>query len=125
MDHTPCKAVTARPGMIGAKHFFLNVHVQRLNDCDQTLRLNMTTQFLLAAILIRNRQNPCELSFSAGRLNSQLSPSFTQQNSAEFSSESRIHASIYEWVNCVGEVEEKHTEELYVSRHLANETKSP
>ena len=69
--------------------------------------------------------SPCKLSFSADRLNSQLSPSFTQQNFAEVSSESRIHASIYEWVNCVGEVEEKHTEELYVSRHLANETKSP
>ncbi|KAK2559827.1 hypothetical protein P5673_017377 [Acropora cervicornis] len=60
------------------------------------------------------------------RLNSQLSPYFTQQNFAEFSSESRIHASIYERVYCAGDAEEDRREELYVSRHLANEIrKSP
>ncbi|KAK2560019.1 hypothetical protein P5673_017604 [Acropora cervicornis] len=70
--------------------------------------------------------SPGELSFSASRLNSQLSPSFTQQNFAEFSSESRIHASIYERVYCAGDAEEDRREELYVSRHLANEIrKSP
>ncbi|KAK2559831.1 hypothetical protein P5673_017382 [Acropora cervicornis] len=70
--------------------------------------------------------SPGELSVSADRLNSQLSPSFTQQNFAEFSSESRVHTSVYERVNCVGEVEEERAEELYVSRHLANEIrKSP
>ncbi|KAK2559829.1 hypothetical protein P5673_017379 [Acropora cervicornis] len=76
--------------------------------------------------IVKLQHCPGELSVSADRLNSQLSPSFTQQNFAEFSSESRVHTSVYERVNCVGEVEEERAEELYVSRHLANEIrKSP
>jgi len=49
---------------------------------------------------------------------------FAEDNLAEFSSKCRIHPSIYERVDCIRQIKEKHAKELNVSGHHCDKTKT-
>jgi len=73
----------------------------------------------------RERLILCGLCSSVTSNITNFASSLAKENFTECSFKHRIHAGVYEGVNSIGEIKEKHAEEFNVSRHLRHQTATP